>query len=397
MGLPILKQVRFGAVASGIKAGDALDLAVILLPENSITAAVFTKNIFCAAPVVIAKKHINNAVRALVINSGNANAGTGVDSGSKGLNNAYRMCVLVADAYKVSPTQVLPFSTGVIGQQLPMDCLEKHFNNLVINASEGDLALVAKAIMTTDTRTKIAHKTINHNGKTATVVGIAKGAGMICPNVATMLGFIITDLVASSKDELQQFLIEAANTSFNRITIDGDTSTNDALSLSATATSGITITEVDNFRSILGDISKDLAWQIVRDGEGATKFIQISVSGGKTTEDCLIVAYAIAHSPLVKTAFFASDANIGRLLMAIGKAKVCYSFSQSDVNIDINGVKIITSGVVDSAYTESIGAKQMVKTDIIINVSIGSSVHQEIVWTSDFSNDYIKINANYRS
>lgn len=397
MTLPILQGVKFGAVASGIKADNILDLAVILLPEGSITAGVFSQNIFCAAPVLVAKNHLNSLVRALVINSGNANAGTGVTSGSKGLNNAYQMCVLVADAYGVNPEQVLPFSTGVIGQQLPMQCFESHTHSMVDNANEQDILQVANAIMTTDTTLKIAHKKIQYQGKTANIIGIAKGSGMICPDMATMLSFIITDLVADNQQQLQLFLTQSVHQSFNRITVDGDTSTNDAVTLSATGQSGLLISEVANFSSILDEISRDLALQIIKDGEGATKFVQINVTGGKTKEDCLEVAYTIAHSPLVKTALFACDANVGRLLMAVGRAKVQHPFKQTAVDIKINNLSVIKKGLMATDYTEEAGSNQMQKDNIVLDVFIGSSAYQETVWTTDFSYDYIKINTEYRS
>ena len=394
----ILKDVLFSAVASGIKTDGQLDLAVILLPKQSKTAGVFTQNIFYAAPVLVAKNHLNHHIRAFIINSGNANAGTGISSNSQGLNNAYKVCELLADVYGITPEQVLPFSTGVIGEQLPMNCFNNHIKALVSQADNTKLEQVAQAIMTTDTQVKIVHKTITYQGKTANIIGIAKGSGMICPNMATMLSFIITDLIAESREQLQDLLTQTVNQSFNRITIDGDTSTNDAVTLSATGTSGITISQVKSqLTKQLNEVSQSLAMKIIQDGEGATKFVEICVSGGASQDDCLQVAYTVAHSPLVKTALFACDANIGRLLMAVGRAKVTHPFAQHEVNIKLNTLPIITDGVVDKLYTEQQGSLKMKQAKIVIEISIGNSQLTERVWTTDFSYDYIKINAEYRS
>ncbi len=398
MNSPILKAVKFGAIASGIKADNILDLSVILLPKNSKTAGVFTQNIFCAAPVWVAKNHLNNAVRALVINSGNANAGTGVGSGSQGLKNAYQVCNLVAQSYGITAEQVLPFSTGVIGEQLPMACFEQHIAALVTGANEGGLMQVAKAIMTTDTSVKLSYQSIEYQGKTVNIVGIAKGSGMICPNMATMLSFIITDAKVQTQAQLQTILTTAVNQSFNRITIDGDTSTNDGVTLSATGQSGVNIKAIEaEFSQAINALSHELAMKIVKDGEGATKFVKISVSGGQTQADCLEVAYTIAHSPLVKTALFASDANIGRLLMAVGRAKVEHVFTQACVDIKLNGLAIIKHGLIAPKYTEQQGSIEIAKANIDIAVSIGHSEYLETVWTTDLSYEYIKINADYRS
>lgn len=398
MTTPILKDVLFSALASGIKSNGTPDLAIILLPKHTKTAGVFTQNIFCAAPVLVAKNHLNYAVRALVINSGNANAGTGVASGSQGLKNAYSVCDMVAKHHHIAPEQVLPFSTGVIGKQLPIACFQTHIKALIDGASQDKLEQVAQGILTTDTTIKISHQSLEYQGKKVSVVGIAKGSGMICPNMATMLSFIITDAKADNQTQLQDLLMTAVNQSFNRITIDGDTSTNDALTLSATGLSGVSIDELgQSFSEALNKISRHLAMKIVQDGEGATKFVQIQVSGGQTRADCLEVAYTVAHSPLVKTALFASDANIGRLLMAVGRAKLQYPFKQTDVNISINGVVVITNGLMDENYTDDKGAVELAKKNIVVQISIGKSQWHESVWTTDFSYDYIKINAEYRS
>lgn len=393
----ILNGVLFSATVSGIKNDDKPDLSVILLPKGSQTAGVFTQNIFCAAPVLVAKNHLNNDIRALVINSGNANAGTGIASGSQGLKNALAVCELVADSAGFDANQVLPFSTGVIGEQLPMHCFEAHIKNLVAGAGEDKLLEVANAILTTDLTTKISASSIEFQGKTVNIVGIAKGSGMICPDMATMLSFVITDAQADSKIQLQDLLIVALNQSFNRITIDGDTSTNDALTLSATGQSGVNIDEIKpEFSQELNKVCQTLAHKIVEDGEGATKFVEVSVSGGSSA-DCLSVAYTVAHSPLVKTALFACDANVGRLLMAIGRAKVAKVFAQSDVSVWLNQLKIIDNGSIKSDYTDEKGSAEMAKSRILINIVIGTEQTTESVWTTDFSYEYVKINAEYRS
>ncbi len=390
-------DIKYSAIASGIKTNNKLDLAIIILPKHTNTVAVFTKNIFCAAPVVIAKNHINNNIRALIINSGNANAGTGVASGDKGITNAYYICKLLADELDILPEQVLPFSTGVIGEQLPIKCFEDNIKTLVVNANNYDIEKVAKAILTTDTRKKIVVKTINFNGKKINITGIAKGSGMLCPNMATMLGFITTDAIINDKQKLQNYLQIAVNKSFNRITIDGDTSTNDALSLSATGRAGIDIIDIeDEFIRTLNETCKELALKIVKDGEGATKLVKISVLGGSSNEDCLEVAYTVAHSPLVKTALFASDANIGRLLMAVGRANV-KNLAQQNVDIFINELLIVKNGLVADNYSDAKGSAEMVKKELTITIKIGNNNTTETVWTTDLSYDYVRINTQYRS
>ena len=395
-------DILFSALASGIKQSklnannqdteNKLDLAIIVLPENTITVGVFTQNIFCAAPVIIAKNHIENNTRVLMINSGNANAGTGVASGEKGFDNALEICEMLSKELKISENQVLPFSTGVIGQQLPMPCFENFIPDLVKNANSYDFDKVANAIMTTDTFSKTIKKQIVIDGKEVNIWAMTKGSGMIRPDMATMLSFILTDIIADKK-QLQNAIEIAVNGSFNRITVDGDTSTNDACTLSATGESGVLI--CDKFQEALNEVAKNLAHQIVRDGEGATKFVEIKV-GGRSDEDCLEVAYTVAHSPLVKTALFASDANWGRILAAVGRSKIT-ALKQNDVSIYLGEVCLVKNGEIDSSYLEEYGAEEMQKDEILITIKIGKNDNYQSVWTTDLSYDYIKINAEYRT
>jgi glutamate N-acetyltransferase/amino-acid N-acetyltransferase len=395
-------NILYSAISSGIKqskldannqnpASDKLDLAIIVLPEGSVTAGVFTQNIFCAAPVLIAKNHLENEVRALIINSGNANAGTGVASGEAGFDNALTICQLLANELGVAENQVLPFSTGVIGQKLPMPSFENFIPQLVAQKNSNDLEKVADAIMTTDTFAKIVKKQVIIDGKPVHIEGICKGSGMIRPDMATMLGFVTTDIVAN-KEELQKSLEIAVNGSFNRITVDGDTSTNDSATLSATGESGVHI--CDEFQMCVNEVFKELAHKIVEDGEGATKFVEINVEAN-SSEDCLKVAYTVAHSPLVKTAIFAQDANWGRILAAVGRSQVA-GLSQQDVSISLGEVCLVKNGEIDKNYTEELGSAEMQKKNIVINIIIGRGA-KESVWTTDLSYDYVKINAEYRT
>jgi glutamate N-acetyltransferase/amino-acid N-acetyltransferase len=395
-------NILYSAISSGIKqskldannqnpASDKLDLAIIVLPEGSVTAGVFTQNIFCAAPVLIAKNHLENEVRALIINSGNANAGTGVASGESGFDNALTICQLLANELGIEENQVLPFSTGVIGQKLPMPSFENFIPQLVAQKNSNDLEKVANAIMTTDTFAKIVKKQVIIDGKTVHIEGICKGSGMIRPDMATMLGFVTTDIVAN-KEELQKSLEIAVNGSFNRITVDGDTSTNDSATLSATGESGVHI--CDEFQMCVNEVFKELAHKIVEDGEGATKFVEINVEAN-SSEDCLKVAYTVAHSPLVKTAIFAQDANWGRILAAVGRSQVA-GLSQQDVSISLGEVCLVKNGEIDKNYTEELGSAEMQKKNIVINIIIGRGA-KESVWTTDLSYDYVKINAEYRT
>ncbi len=384
--------VKCSSIASGIKKNNALDLSLITLPENSKTAAVFTQNVFCAAPVLLAKNHLQSDVRALLINSGNANAGTG----EKGFEHAYQSCQIFADAIDLKPEQILPFSTGVIGQLLPLAPFQENAEKLAEQLSEENMNRVSEGILTTDLVDKCHSETFEFDGKTVTLTGIAKGSGMIRPDMATMLSFIVTDIGASQK-QLQACLTQAVNQSFNRITVDGDTSTNDACTLSATNQSGVQLSScLEIFQKVLNKLTQNLAHKIVRDGEGATKFVEICASGLTTNEDCLEVAYTVAHSPLVKTALFASDANWGRILAAVGRAKV-NGLVIEDINIYLNELPIITAGEPDVDYSEEAGGAEMAKADIVICIEMGNTLTSESVWTTDFSYDYVKINAEYRS
>ncbi len=387
-----IKGVKCSSIASGIKSNNSLDLSLISLVEDSSTAAVFTQNIFCAAPVLVAKNHLNHKIQALLINSGNANAGTG----KKGLENSFKSCEIIAEELSIKPEQVLPFSTGVIGQLLPIDSIENNANQLVNSLTENGLVDVAKGILTTDLVEKYCSVSFEVNGVTVNLSGVAKGSGMIRPNMATMLSFIVTD-IGASQDELQQCLNISVNQSFNRITIDGDTSTNDACTLSATNQSGILYSQCKvEFQNALNELTKKLAHMIVKDGEGATKFVEVRVSGLESNEDCLEVAYTVAHSPLVKTALFASDANWGRILAAVGRARV-EGISFENINISLNEVQIISSGEISEQYTEEAGSREMKKSEITIRIDLGDFKTNESVWTTDLSYDYVKINAEYRS
>jgi glutamate N-acetyltransferase/amino-acid N-acetyltransferase len=384
--------VKCSSIASGIKKKNDLDLSLISLIEGTQTAAVFTQNIFCAAPVTVAKNHLNSNVKALIINSGNANAGTG----QKGLEICLKTCEIFAGKLGIESDQILPFSTGVIGELLPLDPFEKNTKKLVDGLSSSNMSMVAKGILTTDLVEKYYSKTFEFDGQVVTLSGVAKGSGMIRPDMATMLSFIVTD-VGASKQELQDCLDIAVNQSFNRITVDGDTSTNDACTLSATNQSSVQLNQCkENFQKALNEITKTLAKMIVKDGEGATKFVQIKVGGLSSNEGCLEVAYTVAHSPLVKTALFASDANWGRILAAVGRSKVD-GISIENIDIFLNDLQIISSGEISKNYTEAGGSAEMQKSDITIRIDLGDDVTSESVWTTDLSYDYVKINAEYRS
>ena len=384
--------VKCSSISSGIKSDNALDLSLISLIEGTNTGAVFTKNIFCAAPVIVAKNHLNNNIRALLINSGNANAGTG----KKGLENSFKSCEIFSQELGIKAEQVLPFSTGVIGQLLPIEPFEKNVNQLVNSLNEDNLSEVAKGILTTDLLEKSCSVSFEVNGQKVNLSGVAKGSGMIRPDMATMLSFIVSD-VCASQVELQNCLNIAVNQSFNRITVDGDTSTNDACTLSATNQSGILYSQChEEFQKALNELTRKLAHMIVKDGEGSTKFVEVNVSGLESNDDCLEVAYTVAHSPLVKTALFASDANWGRILAAVGRARV-KGISLENINISLNEVQIISSGEISEQYTEEAGSREMKKSEITIWINLGNFKTNESVWTTDLSYDYVKINAEYRS
>jgi len=387
-----VEGIYCASINAGIKNNDDLDLSVISLTKGSVTAAVFTQNIFCAAPVLVAKNHLQNFPRALLINSGNANAGTG----KEGIVNTLRSCEVLANELDIKAEEVLPFSTGVIGKQIDLSNFESGIPRAVSQLAIDSIRDVAKGILTTDLIEKYYSKKIKFSGKEVTLFGIAKGSGMIRPDMATMLSFIFTDIGASQK-ELQECLAIAVDQSFNRITVDGDTSTNDACTLSATNQSGVKLDECkDEFQNALNEITRTLAQMIIKDGEGATKFVEIKVGGLASTKDCLEVAYTVAHSPLVKTALFASDANWGRILAAVGRSKVS-GISIENIDIYLNDLQIITSGEPSLDYTESRGSAEMQKSEIIIRIDLGDTDTSESVWTTDLSCDYVKINAEYRT
>jgi len=387
-----VKGIKCSAINAGIKNNDELDLSVISLTKGSVTAAVFTQNIFCAAPVLVAKNHLQNFPRALLINSGNANAGTG----KKGIVNTLKSCEILANKLNIQAEQVLPFSTGVIGKQIDLSHFESGISRATSQLTVDSISDVAKAILTTDLVEKYCSRIFNVDGKEVTLSGIAKGSGMIRPDMATMLSFIFTD-IGSSQKALQDSLAIAVDQSFNRITVDGDTSTNDACTLSATNQSGVQLSQcTKEFQNALNGLTKDLAHMIIKDGEGATKFVEVKVGGLVSTNDCLEVAYTVAHSPLVKTALFASDANWGRILAAVGRSNAT-GFSIEDIDIYLNDLQVISSGEPSNKYTEKSGSAEMQKSEITIRIDLGDADTSESVWTTDLSYDYVKINAEYRT
>ena len=391
--------VRLGIAMAGVRKANRRDLTVITLAEGSQVAGVFTSNRFCAAPVQLCRKHLAAGIgpRALVINTGNANAGTGED----GLMRAFSTCVSVAQQLNLSPEQVLPFSTGVIMEPLPTERIAAGLPAAIADLKEANWGVAAEAIMTTDTVPKAASRQVQIGGKTVTITGISKGAGMIRPNMATMLSFLATDAVIAP--QLMQALTgEAADRSFNRITIDGDTSTNDSFVVVATGAAGhAPITQLESgdgalLREAMIDVATRLAQAIVRDGEGATKFITVQVDGGKTEAECKQVAYAIAHSPLVKTAFFASDPNLGRILAAVGYAGIA-DLDQTRIELFLDDVHVVTDGGRKASYQEADGARVMKQSEITVRIDLRRGPAQATVWTCDLSVDYVKINADYRS
>lgn len=390
--------IYLGTTAAKIKKNGNPDLVIIELAEGSRTAATFTQNAFCAAPVTLAKANlVTHSPRALIINAGNANAGTG----EQGMIDAKATCALVSKELGCSAEQVLPFSTGVIGENLPMEKFEAGIPDAFANIAIDGWQAASKAIMTTDLVAKTFSKVIDINGAQVTLTGMSKGSGMIHPNMATMLGFAATD-AKISQECLQKALSDAVNVSFNRITVDGDTSTNDACTLTATQQADMPeITDINSldyqvFAEAVQEMMTDLAQKIVRDGEGATKFVSIIVEEAKTEEEALKVAHAVALSPLVKTALFASDPNWGRILAAVGRAGV----EDLDINaleIYLGDVCIVKNGGRAEEYTEAQGQAVMDKTDIDITIWLNRGSVNETVWTTDFSYDYVKINAEYRS
>ncbi|MGE5028250.1 MAG: bifunctional glutamate N-acetyltransferase/amino-acid acetyltransferase ArgJ [Betaproteobacteria bacterium] len=396
--LPV-KGVALGIAEAGIKKADRKDLLVMRLDGQARVAGVFTQNRFCAAPVVLCKQHLatGKGIRALVVNTGNANAGTGED----GMNRARRTCAEVAKLLGCNEEQVLPFSTGVILEPLPVDRLIAGLPAAVANLKEANWSDAAQAIMTTDIVPKAASRQVVLNGATVTVTGIAKGSGMIHPNMATMLGYVATD-AAVSQPLLEALVQHAADRSFNCITVDGDTSTNDSFILIATGAAGapeIVDAESPEFaalREAVTEVAQVLAQAIVRDGEGATKFITIAVEGGASEAECRQVAYAIAHSPLVKTAFFASDPNLGRILAAVGYAGIA-DLDVDRVRLYLGDVLVAEKGGRAASYQEQEGQRVMKEPEITVRVQLGRGMAAATVWTCDFSYDYVKINAEYRT
>ncbi len=388
---------ELGIASAGIKRPGRKDVVVMRCAEGSSVAGVFTLNAFCAAPVILAKKRVLGNVRYLLTNTGNANAGTG----EPGLQNAMRTCAALARLADVDDSAVLPFSTGVIGEPLPVEKIEGALQAALDDLSENHWAEAATGIMTTDTLPKGASRQFVHDGVTVTVTGISKGAGMIKPNMATMLGYIATDAKVAQA-VLQDLLRDAANKSFNRITIDGDTSTNDCCMLIATGQAAlpeITQASGDLFAKLkeaVFSVCMEVAQAIVRDGEGATKFVTVQVNGGATHQECLDVGYAVAHSPLIKTALFASDPNWGRILAAVGRAGV----AQLDVgliDVFLGDVCIARGGCRAASYTEEQGAAVMAEAEITIRIELGRGTCSETIWTTDLSHEYVKINAEYRT
>ena len=393
-----VKGVELGFAQAHIRKPNRKDVLVIKLSEGSRVAGVFTKNQFCAAPVVLCKKHLaaNTAIRALVVNTGNANAGTGEQC----LQAAQQTCQALGDLLALAPEQVLPFSTGVILEPLPVDRVIAGLPACIENLKEDNWLNAAEAIMTTDIVAKGYSKQIQLSGKTVTITGVAKGSGMIHPNMATMLGYVATD-AAISQAALNALIDHAVNQSFNCITVDGDTSTNDSFIMMATGQSGIAEIDLNSadyiaLRDAMTEVSTLLAQAIVRDGEGATKFMTIKVEAGRDVEECRKVAYAIAHSPLIKTAFFASDPNLGRILAAIGYAGV-ESLDVNAMQLYLGDVLVAEHGGRAQSYLEEQGAAVMKEPEITVRVVLNRGAAAATVWTCDFSYDYVKINADYRS
>jgi len=394
--------VRLGVTEAGIRKKDRKDLTLIALDEGSNAAGVFTKNRFCAAPVTLCREHLaqSNAVRALVINTGIANAGTG----EPGMAAAVATCTAVADVLGIQQEQVLPFSTGVILELLPAERVINGLAGCKADLKADGWHAAAHAIMTTDTIAKAASRKVEIGGKTVTITGISKGAGMIKPNMATMLGFVATD-AGIAPALLNALVKEAADNSFNCITVDGDTSTNDSFILIATGKSGLQVNDAaaaewPALKAAVIAVAQELAQAIIRDGEGATKFITVAIEGGKDREECRKVAYAIGHSPLVKTAFFASDPNLGRIQAAVGYAGIDdLDVSKTRIWLASNGEEALVSehGGRAAGYTEETGSRIMKEAEITVRVDLGRGSASATVWTCDLSYDYVKINADYRS
>ena len=397
--------VRIGVTQAGIRKANRKDLTVFLLDEGCAVGAVFTQNRYAAAPVQVCREHLasGQGIRALVINTGNANAGTG----EPGLSNARQTCTALARALGLHHEQVLPFSTGVIMEPLPLDRLLAGLPQALADAAQpqadsgAQWLAAAHGIMTTDTLPKAVSQQFEIEGKAITATGIAKGAGMIRPNMATMLGFLATD--ASVAPALMNDLARRlADASFNRVTVDGDTSTNDSFVVIATGQAGIApITDLESpagraLVSALTPVARQLAHAIVRDGEGATKFITVQVEGGRDASECLLAAYAVAHSPLVKTAFFASDPNLGRILAAVGYAGI-HDLDVDGIDLHLGDVHVVKGGGRHPDYKEEDGQRVMKQAEILVRIGLGRGAVSETVWTCDFSHEYVTINADYRS
>ncbi|MGM0520586.1 MAG: bifunctional glutamate N-acetyltransferase/amino-acid acetyltransferase ArgJ [Pseudomonadota bacterium] len=399
--MPAIKGVRLGSTMAGIKKTGRRDLVVIELPETSTMAGVFTRNAFCAAPVHVAKAHLadcqarQRTPRYWLINTGNANAGTG----EVGMRDAQKSCDALAEHAGVSPEAVLPFSTGVIGEPLPMDALLAGIPEAFKACDSHGVAWqqAGEGILTTDTVAKGASVVVELGDKRVTINGITKGSGMIKPNMATMLGFVVTDATIA-QPLLQQLLRETVDRSFNCITVDSDTSTNDACMLAATGESALIDTQEDItiFRNGLQRVMTELAQAIIRDAEGATKFVTLQVEQAQSHQEALDVAFTVAHSPLVKTALYASDANWGRILAAVGRAPV-NDFDVNRVVIDLDEVRIVEDGGRAPSYNEEAGSAVMAREEITIGIKLGRGDQSATVWTSDLSHDYVSINADYRS
>ncbi|MFL9670337.1 bifunctional glutamate N-acetyltransferase/amino-acid acetyltransferase ArgJ [Variovorax sp. AB1(2024)] len=391
--------VRIGVAEAGVRKANRKDLTVVLIDEGSAVGGVFTQNRFCAAPVQVCREHLaaNHGIRAMVINTGNANAGTGED----GLMRTRSTCIALARKLEISPEQILPFSTGVIMEPLPVDRIEAGLPAALADASADHWARAAEGIMTTDTIPKAFSQRAQVGGATVTITGISKGAGMIRPNMATMLGFMATD--AKIDPSLIQPLAKLlADASFNRVTIDGDTSTNDSFVVIATqkaANAAITSLDSADGKALVAamrDVARQLAQAIVRDGEGATKFITVQVDGGRNAAECRQVAYAVAHSPLVKTAFYASDPNLGRILAAVGYAGID-DLDQTGIDLFLDDVHVAVKGGRNPSYREEDGQRVMKQSEITVRIGLDRGDASETVWTCDFSHEYVTINADYRS
>jgi len=394
-----ISGVRLGIAKAHVRKPNRKDLLLVAFDEGTRVAGVFTRNRFAAAPVQLCRKHLEHkaTIRAIVVNTGVANAGTG----EEGVKNALATCAAAAKLLGVDPWQVLPLSTGVIMEPLPVDRIEAGLPACVEDLRGDNWAAAAEAIMTTDTVPKAVSRQVVIDGRTITVTGISKGAGMIQPNMATMLGVIATD-AAIGQEALQYMASHAADRSFNAITVDGDTSTNDSLVIAATGRAGNAeivgegTHEFGRLAVTVTEVAQLLAQAIVRDGEGASKFITITVDEGAGRKECYAVAKAIANSPLVKTAFFASDPNLGRILAAVGNAGVA-DLDQSKVGLQLGDVTVVENGGRAASYTEEQGKRVMKAAEITVRVTLGRGIESATVWTCDFSYDYVKINADYRS